>query len=93
MPGAKPSEAAVLARTAVAEAGSSRISGEPRRRSRTPHAAPSRPAVQAAAISRAIGLVRRQPGRRGGAFPRSIVLGRLRRRASPGLNIIPPKPP
>ena len=55
MPGAKPSEAAVLARTAVALAGSSPISGDPRRKSRATQAAASRPTVQAAAISSAMG--------------------------------------
>ena len=55
MPGAKPSAAAVPARAAGDDAGSSLISGDPRWMVWAPQAAASRPAVPAAAISSATG--------------------------------------
>ena len=55
MPGAKPSAAAVLARAAADDAGSSLINGDPSWMVWAPQAAASRPAVPAAAISSAMG--------------------------------------
>jgi hypothetical protein len=91
MPGAKPSAAAALARTAVAEAGSSRISGDPRRRSRAPQAAASRPAVHAATTSTATGraTASRATASRSDAGSRLLAPGRPNR-AGTGRNSRPP---
>ena len=55
MPGAKPSAAAVPARAAGDDAGSSLISGDPMRMAWAPEAAATRPTVHPAAISSATG--------------------------------------